>query len=342
MTIHITVASTDAKWHQDCMVLGEINKCASVLQRREIGSRMEMEAERWWYIAQGIQSLSSTERWVSCFQLCPLLSLMTRDLPGSHPRKKSPSESTRHLIRSSSSSFPDRSCTCHAEMLPQRWLFWKQISPGGAWGQRTRARVPRSQCQRALTWAGPAPASLLTHPSVSCERSHFVWHNGMQLLKCQGFFTNDTSIFPDQGRGSPHLFALLQLCVVLCQEETFFFAPHATLSWSSAAASLSSACQCPGCINAAGGVSWEWQPEPLQHWSTAEAAREGDERSVQQQAECRLPSLQALCLWFSSLKFQRSSRTVWRNVLPERQVGKKQEVNTGDKCAFPIWVEELK
>lgn len=23
-------------------------------------------------------------------------------------------------------------------------------------------------------------------------------------------------------------------------------------------------------------------------------------------------------------------------LLPERQVGKKQEVNTGDKCAFPI------
>lgn len=97
LTVHITVASTDAKWNQNFIVL--CNKQVFFLQRKEIiSSRIVMEAERCDdTLAQGMQSLSQTEMRVSCPSSVLPISL-THDW-ASFLGKESPSENAIDWVR---------------------------------------------------------------------------------------------------------------------------------------------------------------------------------------------------------------------------------------------------
>lgn len=264
--VHLTTAPTDPKWNQNLGVLGSeqqtsVPASGSFCLTKARDSREEVKAERCEDIGHKAQNL--IRDWNTSF--LPPRSVLPVALTGySASSWKFTGEVHQRLHLSWSGLFQTK--FCEKSCVSQRWLVFNRFSLRCFSGQTAQPQCP------VVSGRGHPPglhqpqlgfsAACFFFPFRSFKRSYFcLLQNGKHVLKCQGFFTSDTSGFFSWLALYRHLHSGSLLAALASSSAENSRILHPTVHLESkhlancTAASRSLICQRRVCINAANAAS---------------------------------------------------------------------------------------
>lgn len=329
--VHLTTAPTDPKWNQNFGVLGSkqqisVPASGSFCLTKARGSREEVTAQRCEDIDHKAQN--PIRDWNTSF--LPPRSVLPVALTGySASSWKFTGEVHQRLHLSWSGMFQTK--FCEKSCVSQRWLVFNRFSLGCFSGQTAQPQRP------VVSGRGHPPglhqpqlgfsAACFFFPFRSFKRSYFcLLQNGKHLLKCQGFFTSDTSFFfPDWPCvGTYTLVPFLQPSPRPLPRIAAFCTPR--FIWSRSIWQTAPLRVVASFANVEFALMQLMQrlgrrartPPRSPKSSTDEKKRQHKRArrvlAVLQPAERQLPSAHTFWLWRSSLRLQFSSKSLWRTI----------------------------